>query len=469
MKNDRTHKIIATLMIVGVISLLSTECFATAQNVEAPSFKWEHEYPGPGQVGDSVSSLIQTSDGGYAFGGTSDPYSGWGALPSTLITKTDSAGVLEWQNQYFYSRYQSNGPKCLGLIQTNDQGYIFAEPDNATFGFVLSKLDSSGANQWNRTLAYSGCSTMILSRDGGYAFAGTSNSKVWLLKTDSVGNVQWNNTYEAKFDRGVTRLIQTQNGSYLMLGSSIIEPNFEGSPATLVMLKTDSAGTLLWQKTYDSNMSSWGGQSIIQTSDNNYVIVDNTNTSVAVFKTDQNGSILWTKNYQSIGTINSIVETSDGGLTLAGTDGKFIRMAKADSLGNLKWSITAGNLNPGPYAKFGVGVLFYDSVNCIVESSDGSLVLAGISDSQNAYQAGYYMTKTQPFLPTPNPTPSLPFVPSALPSFIPTPSPSSIQASPIVSALPFLLVFTAVLAIIAVSVLFFRRHRKSSSKSVKKL
>jgi len=67
---------------------------------------------------------------------------------------------------------------------------------------------------------------------------------------------------------------------------------------------------------------------------------------------------------------------------LAGIDGNRIRMAKADSLGNIEWSITCGNLNGGPFAKFAVSVLFYDSVNCIVESSDGSLVLAGISDSQ---------------------------------------------------------------------------------------
>lgn len=64
----------------------------------------------------------------------------------------------------------------------------------------------------------------------------------------------------------------------------------------------------MWQNQYfysqwQSNGPNYLG--LIQTNDNNYVISDNTNTSVAVFKTDQNGNIMWTKNYPSIGAINS--------------------------------------------------------------------------------------------------------------------------------------------------------------------
>ena len=104
---------------------------------------------------------------------------------------------------------------------------------------------------------------MVPTSDGGFALAGTQNSNVWLLKLDSAGNVQWNNTYEETFDRGVNCLIQTQDGGYAMLGASIINPDFEGSPSTLEMLKVNSAGTFLWSKAYDVGISSWDGHLII--------------------------------------------------------------------------------------------------------------------------------------------------------------------------------------------------------------
>jgi hypothetical protein len=457
------------IIVVSVIIILLASCFVSAQNVNAPSFKWENEYPGPSSIGHSVSNLIQTNDGGYIFDGVSNSYyysidDGTSSSPTTIITKTNSAGVLEWQNHYLYSIFQPFSLKCVGLFQTSDQGYLFAEPGNKTSGFELIKLDSNGATQWNKTLDYSGCSKMILSYNGGLAFVGTNDSEVWLAKADSSGNIQWHATYEAKFDRGVTQFIQTLDGSYLMLGSSIIDPNLEGSPATLVMLKINSAGTLLWEKTYDTNMSSWEGQSLIQTSDNDYLIADNTDTSAVVFKTDQNGVILWTKDYPSIGNIDSVIEVSDGGLALGGVDNTHIILVKADSLGNVEWSITGGNLNAGPYAKFGVGVLFYDSVNCIVESSDGSLVLAGVSDNQNPYQASYYITKTQSFLTNPAQTPFLPYVPSSLPS--PTTPSTHITNFLINSMLVFTAVTVVVLVVVIGSLLLFSRHRKNQVKKV---
>ena len=453
MLSVKEPKILATILIVSLVSMLSSAYFVSGQSFTTPSFQWEHEYPGPGSVGNSVNCLIHTSDGGYAFVGTGGGSYFHDPGPNVWLVKTSSDGTTQWQKQFYYGG-------ALGLVQTSDGGYVLAGQDNASSGTVLFKLDSSGNLQWNRTYPYSGCNEMVLSTNGSFALAGVENSKVWLAQVGLDGQVQWNKTYVAKFDRGVTRLFQTRDGSYLILGSSIIDPNFEGSPATLVMLKTDSAGNLLWKKTYNANMSGWGGQSIIQTSDNNYVIVDNTNTSVAVFKTNQDSDIQWTQNYPSIGIINSIVETSDGGLALAGIHSNcnsLLRLAKTDSLGNIQWSIICGNLNlVVPFA----GGLFYTNASCLIESSDGSLVLAGIADNENPYQASYYMTKTQPFLPTPAPAPSLPVVPSTLPSNIPTASSPPTQASqPTVPALPLLAILTAVIAT-AGATLFYVLKRK---------
>lgn len=378
----------------------------------APPMQWEHEYAGPGQVGDTVIGLTQTSDGGYAFAGTNDPYSYEGVVLSTYLVKTDSSGVMQWSKQFDYSSY--NFPSVYGLVYTSDNGYVLAQANNDSSGIALIRLDANGNIEWNRTYDNTGCSRMIPTSDGGFVFAGTDSSKVWLLKTDSAGNVQWNKVYSAKFDRGVDHIIQAQDGSYLITGSSIIDPNFEGSPSTLVLLKTDSAGNLLWNQNYDVNDSSWDGHTMIQTRDGNFVIMDNTNTSVLVFKIDQNGTILWTQDYPAIGIIDSIAEVSDGELALAGINGganTILRLAMTNSSGNLEWSITTGNLNLVlPFA----GGLFYNSGSCLIESGDGSLVVAGIADNENPYQASAYLIKTQPFLPIPTSKPSFPVVPSTL-------------------------------------------------------
>jgi hypothetical protein len=417
MKSPKPKKV-ASLAVL-LIFMLSSTYLVRGNTTGAHDFQWEQEYAGPGQIGDSLTGLIQTSDGGYAFAGTSSPYSLTGLSRSGIITKTYSNGSLEWQTQYFYP--SSFYPKCLGLLQTNDQGFIFGLSDNASLGFDILKLDAKGATQWNRTYPYSGCSVMILSNDGAYVFAGTNNSKVWLAKTDSVGNVQWYKDYEAKFDRGVTKLIQTHDGRFLMIGTSIINPYHEGSPATLEVLKIDSLGTLIRNQKYDVDNSDWEEHSIIQTNDNNYVIMDNTNTSVTIFKIDQNGVVQWTQNYPALGILNSIIETSDGGLGLAGVNSNsnsLLLMAKTDSSGKLEWHVTGGNLNKVPYSEFGVGLLFYINSDCIIESSDGSLIMAGIADYQNPYAATYFIIKTLPFLPTPTKAASLPDVPSTLPANI---------------------------------------------------
>ncbi len=420
MERLKTSSTAILITILILISVLSTTAFANGQTAATPEFQWEKQYGGPASISNSIGCLIQTSDGGYAFLATGGGEYYRDYRPNVWLVKIDAKGETQWRKLFFYGG-------TLGLVQTSDNGYVLAGHDNITSGTVLYKLDSKGNPQWNITYPYSGCNKMLLAKDGGFTLAGVENSKVWLAKVGLNAQFLWHKTYQAKFDKGVSCLLQAKDGSYLILGNSIINPDQDGSPSSLVMLKTDSSGTLLWKSIYNKNMSGWGGQSITQTSDDNYVIMDNTNTSAAVFKTDQNGKIQWTQNYPDIGIINSIIETSDGGLALGGSY-CIIRLARTDSQGNLTWSITAGNLNQVvPF----VGRQFYVSVTGFLETSDGCLVLAGICHNDNPYQAAYYVTKTKPFLPAFNPVSSLPKVPSTLPANLelPTPVPSGDSAS----------------------------------------
>ena len=76
------------------MGVVTTANFGNAQSSNAPSLQWEHEYSGAGQISDLVKCLIQTSNGGYAFLGTSDPYSGTQVPSGSVLVKTDSSGTV---------------------------------------------------------------------------------------------------------------------------------------------------------------------------------------------------------------------------------------------------------------------------------------------------------------------------------------------------------------------------------------
>ena len=71
----------------------------------------------------------------------------------------------------------------------------------------MVKTDSAGTMQWNKTYGGTGNdlgNSIVQTTDGGYAIAGYTNSvgaggnDVYLVKTDSHGNMQWNKTYGAE-------------------------------------------------------------------------------------------------------------------------------------------------------------------------------------------------------------------------------------------------------------------------------
>ena len=161
--------------------------------------------------------------------------------------------------------------------------------------------------------------------------------------------------------------------------------------------------------------------------------MDNTNSSDShiILKIDQDGNIEWNQTYATSGStsvINSVIETSDGGLVFAGwiqtPPGSlaYIWAVKADSSGNIQWTQTYGNTE---VQIGGMSSKYYMGGSRVIESSDGSLVVAGQADLGSWSQVVYYLVKTQPFLPLPTPTP-IP-TPSPTPTLIPTPSSARLQ------------------------------------------
>ena len=67
---------------------------------------------------------------------------------------------------------------------------------------------------------------MCKTSDGGYALAGYTNSfgagnvDLWLIKVNATGDMQWNKTYGGAGQDQAFEVIQTQDGGYVMVGST---------------------------------------------------------------------------------------------------------------------------------------------------------------------------------------------------------------------------------------------------------
>jgi len=326
------------------VALFGLLMFSLAIPVGASSTMWSQTYGGADW--DSVESVIQTSDGGYALAGRTKSF-GSGGYEFWLV-KTDSLGNMEWNRTY------GNG-SANSIVQTSDGGYFIAG------GAKLVKTDSAGNMQWNKTYGGGSANSMVQTSDGGYALAGYTNfiavpsalnADFWLAKTDALGNMQWNKTYaRGAYDRAQS-LIQTSDDGYALIGITTL-----GAGETdFLLVKTDSAGDMEWNKTYGSQDKD-EGHAIVQTSDGGYALAGlmwNRSGSAGLIKTDSAGNIQWKRNYDG-GSAWSMALTSDGGYIIACS-----KLVKTDSEGNIQWN------QP------------YGSAHSVIQTSDGGYALAGI-------------------------------------------------------------------------------------------
>ncbi len=97
--------------------------------------------------------------------------------------------------------------------------------------------------QWNQT--YGGTDddeaySLVQTSDGGYALAGDTSSfgadeyDLWLIKTDSAGNVEGSQKYGGSRSDGAESVIQTSDGGYALAGHT---GSFGSWPADLWLVK----------------------------------------------------------------------------------------------------------------------------------------------------------------------------------------------------------------------------------------
>ena len=170
----------------------------------------------------------------------------------------------------------------------------------------LLKTDVDGTEEWNRTFdgidGFDSGSDILITNNDGYVIAGVLSDLPpppdeqfiidgWLIKTNQTGYEEWNRSFGGGDDDFFHSVQQTADGGYAILGETM---SFGSGGFDLWLVKTDSNGNELWNKTYGTSLNEYG-ESLLVTSDNGLILVGikivSDDIEVWVIKTDSMGNI----------------------------------------------------------------------------------------------------------------------------------------------------------------------------------
>lgn len=214
-----------------------------------------------------VRSTCPASDGGTMLAGTS-PFN----EHDFHIVKVDEDGNQLWERLYGGDDHD----ELIEIKATLDGGYILAglsssgisgsksQECRGAYDYWIVKIDSSGEIQWDQTFGGTEKDhliTLVQMADGGYYLAGFSNSHsmvfedrdsdFWIVRTDEKGNMIWEKKYGSKGTDILATFTILEDGGFLMGGHTRTTSFWKNKETGIdyQIIKTDRYGKTEWETT----------------------------------------------------------------------------------------------------------------------------------------------------------------------------------------------------------------------------
>lgn len=239
---------------------------------------------------DVGTSICTNGDGGYFIGGFTHSF-GSGEEDVYLI-KIDADGKEIWSKTYGGARAE-----LANSVFLNDAGGYTIGATTGTFGdgnsnFYLIKVDANGNKIWTKSYAshrkrgygFDWCTAIYPKSEGGYFITGYSDCTdimdAYVIKVDSDGNEIWAKSLGNKpfYDYG-NAVCETKDGGCLVAGitKSIVKNAKTNYNNDIYLVKLDTDGNLLWEKTIGGSGSDWAS-SIFITSEGDAFVLGHSNS-----------------------------------------------------------------------------------------------------------------------------------------------------------------------------------------------
>ena len=329
-------------------------------------FLWDRSYGGSGD--ESGKCIITTQEGGYIMAGSTDfsydgDVSGNHGGDDFWIVKLNADAIIEWQKCYG----GSNNDYANSIAQTPEGGYIIAGRSESSDGDVS---DNYGSVDF------------------------------WIVKIDSLGNIEWEKNYGGTGYEIATSVKPTQDGGYIVTGETDSNngdvSGFHGGPSDWWVLKLDSVGAIEWQLPLGGSNGE-ESEVVINIVDSGYLVAgyaisDNMDltgnygaSDFWVVKLNLTGVLEWQKNFGSseVEHAYDMISTTNGDLVVAGyTTGNDFDVSGYHGpigYGGDVWIVKLGYCNTVFYADAdgdGFGDIDIDSIACnipagfVADSSD---------------------------------------------------------------------------------------------------
>lgn len=242
----------------------------------------------------------------------------------------------------------------------------------ALLAVLASALATTAYAGWWRTYGgegYERGNCIQMTSDGNYIIAAQKDNTLWLIKTDTAGNVIWDSTYDESRGRVTRWLEETNDGGYIT------------APRTPTLLKVDAQGDIIWSRDYD-----FYSYCVQETPDDGYIVVGGTNgwghdESLIVARTNSTGDTNWLRTYTEPGNNENvgyfIQRTNDDSYIITGYTGyvdpeyhfwQKIWLLKINDDGDVLWSRTYGGDEDWEEIKKGL---------CVRQTSDNGYIITG--------------------------------------------------------------------------------------------